>query len=146
MPKAKHLRCFKHFEGNCKEKLRKISICSAKDQKKFLNKVFGVYGKEEVILDAEDKKDLKRRLYVCVEGRARKRGKRSAWVGQHIPMQVLDIPRIKLRDDEEKHGCKGSTPGWVERRSWWQTNQIVHKPFRIHESRNVCSEEGCCFK
>ena len=67
MPKAKHLRCFKHFEGNCKEKLRTIGICSAKDQKKFLNKVFGVYGKEEGILDAEDKKDLKRRLYASKE-------------------------------------------------------------------------------
>ena len=67
IPKAKHLRCFKHFEGNCKEKLRKIGICSAKDQKKFLNKVFGVYGKEEGILDAEDKKDLKNRLQASKE-------------------------------------------------------------------------------
>ena len=67
MPKAKHLRCFKHFEGNCKEKLRTIGICSAKDRKKFLNKVFGVYGKEEGILDAEDKKDLNRRQYASKE-------------------------------------------------------------------------------
>ena len=62
MPKAKHLRCFKHFEGNCNEKLRTLGICTSKQQSTFINKVFGVKGKEEGILDAEDKKDLKRRL------------------------------------------------------------------------------------
>ena len=60
MPKAKHLRCFKHFEGNCKKKLRTLGICSTKHQSTFINKVFGVRGKQEGILDAEDKKDLKR--------------------------------------------------------------------------------------
>ena len=67
MPKAKHLRRFKHFEGNCKEKLRTLGICSSKQQNTFINKVFGVKGKKEGILDAEDKKDLKRRLEASKE-------------------------------------------------------------------------------
>lgn len=62
MPKAKHLSCFKHFEDNCKEKLRTLGICNTKQQSAFINKVFGVRGKQEGILGAEDKKDLKRRL------------------------------------------------------------------------------------
>jgi len=64
MPKAKHLRCFKHFEGNCKEKLRTLGICTTKQQSTFINKV---KGKKEGILDAEDKKDLKRRLEASKE-------------------------------------------------------------------------------
>lgn len=55
MPKAKHLRCFKHFEGNCKEKLRTLGICTTKQQSIFINREFRVKGKKEGILGAEDK-------------------------------------------------------------------------------------------
>ena len=59
---AQSLRCFKHFESNCKEKLREIGIRQRKDQRYFLHKVFGVPGKEEGILDAVDRHDLRKRL------------------------------------------------------------------------------------
>lgn len=59
---ARSLRCFKHFESNCKEKLRTIGIREAKEQRFFLQKVFGVPGKENGILDAVDREDLRKRL------------------------------------------------------------------------------------
>lgn len=59
---ARSLRCFKHFESNCKEKLRTIGIREAKEQRFFLQKVFGVPGKEHGILDAVDREDLRKRL------------------------------------------------------------------------------------
>ncbi|CAB3989984.1 Mitogen-activated kinase kinase kinase A [Paramuricea clavata] len=52
---AKHIQCIKHFEGNCKQKLHKIGIQQKKDQKVFLEKVFGVQDKSEGMVDAEDK-------------------------------------------------------------------------------------------
>ena len=61
-------------------------------------------------------------------------------------MQVLEISRIKLRDDEKQHGCKGSTPCWAKGRSRRQTSPLIHKPIRIHEPCNVQFEEGYCFK
>ena len=42
MPKVRHLQCFKHFEGNCKEKLRTVGICTSKKQSTLINKAFGV--------------------------------------------------------------------------------------------------------
>lgn len=46
LPKATHLQCIHHFEGNCKQKLRKIgNIQDAKSQKWFLNPIFGVPGR-----------------------------------------------------------------------------------------------------
>ncbi|PIK57067.1 hypothetical protein BSL78_06007 [Apostichopus japonicus] len=59
IPLAKHLRCFKHFENNCREKLRSIGIQARKDQRFFLQKVFGMKGKSKGILDAEDDIELK---------------------------------------------------------------------------------------
>ena len=59
---SQSLRCFKHFENNCKNKLRELGIRSEKDQKYFLGKTFGVRGKEEGIIDATDGKDLRERL------------------------------------------------------------------------------------
>ena len=59
---SQSLRCFKHFENNCKNKLRDLGIKSEKDQKYFLAKTFGVRGKEEGIIDAVDGKDLRKRL------------------------------------------------------------------------------------
>ncbi|KAJ7354914.1 hypothetical protein OS493_029023 [Desmophyllum pertusum] len=53
LPKATHLRCIRHFEGNCKQKLREIGIREAKSQKCFLNPVFGVPGKIGGIVDLE---------------------------------------------------------------------------------------------
>lgn len=62
LKKSQSLRCFKHFENNCKDKLRKLGIRQEKNQRYFLGKTFGIKGKEEGILDATDDKDLKRRL------------------------------------------------------------------------------------
>lgn len=59
---AKSLRCFKHFETNCKEKLRTAGIRKTKEQRFFLQRVFGVHGKEEGILDADNQEDLRTRL------------------------------------------------------------------------------------
>ena len=56
------LRCFKHFETNCKEKLRAIGIREAKEQRFFMQRVFGVPEKEDGILDAADRDDLRKRL------------------------------------------------------------------------------------
>ena len=58
---SQSLRCFKHFENNCKNKLRDIGI-REKDQKYVLSKTLGVRGKEEGIIDAVDGKDLRKRL------------------------------------------------------------------------------------
>lgn len=59
---ARSLRCLKHFESNCKEKLRRIRNCEAKEQRFFLQQVFGVPGKEHGILDTVDREDLQKRL------------------------------------------------------------------------------------
>ena len=58
---SQSLRCFKHFENNCKNKLRDLGI-REKDQKYILAKTFGVRGQEEGIIDAVDGKDLRKRL------------------------------------------------------------------------------------
>ena len=59
---AKALRCFKHFERNCIEKLRAIGIREKRDHSYFIGKTFGIPGKCEGILDAEGRHDLRRRL------------------------------------------------------------------------------------
>ena len=65
LPKARHLRCVKHFETNCKQKLHAIGIKEGSQQKFFLQNVFGVVNKTDGIVDAEDKDDVKRRLEKC---------------------------------------------------------------------------------
>ena len=65
LQRAKHLRCVKHFEGNCKEELRRIGIREKKTQKFFLEKVFGVPEKGDGIVDANDKNDAKERIQAC---------------------------------------------------------------------------------
>ena len=65
LTKATHLRCVKHFKGNCKQKLNEIGIRERKNQKFFLEKVFGAPEKSEGIVDAEDKRDVKQRLDSC---------------------------------------------------------------------------------
>ena len=65
LPKARHLRCVKHFETDCKQKLHAIGIKEGSQQKFFLEKVFGVVNKTDGIVDAEDKDDVKRRLEKC---------------------------------------------------------------------------------
>ena len=68
LPKATHLRCIRHFQSNCKQKLQEIGIREAKAQKVFLDKVFGIPGKEEGIVDSESKKEVKEQL--CIATRA----------------------------------------------------------------------------
>ena len=65
LPKATHLRCIRHFQSNCKQKLREIGIREAKPQKVFLDKVFGIPGKEEGIVDVESKKEVKEQLRIA---------------------------------------------------------------------------------
>lgn len=62
LPKARHLRCIKHFESNCKRQLNTIGIKEANKQNFFLGKVFGVANKSKGIVDAEDKHDVKSSL------------------------------------------------------------------------------------
>lgn len=67
LPKATHLRCIRHFEGNCKQKLRDIGITEAKKQKFFLDEIFGVPGKVEGIVDLESKKEVKKQIKAVKE-------------------------------------------------------------------------------
>ena len=62
LPKATHLRCIRHFQSNCKEKLRETGIREAKSQKVFLDKVFGIPGKMDGIVDSENKTKVKEQL------------------------------------------------------------------------------------
>lgn len=57
MKKAIGLRCFNHFRRNCKDKLNALGIRKQQEQKVFLDRVFG--DGDEVILDSQDKSDLK---------------------------------------------------------------------------------------
>ena len=56
------LRCFRPFEGNCKDRLRAIGIKNPSDQTFFIERTFGVKGKRQGILDAKDERDLRKRL------------------------------------------------------------------------------------
>ena len=65
MKSATALRCFNHFQQNCKAKLKKIGVTKPQEQSVFLKAVFGKKNedKEEAgILDAEDAADLQARL------------------------------------------------------------------------------------
>ena len=57
MRHATGLRCFQHFQQNCRDKLNKIGICKPKEQKPFIDRGFGT-PTSEGLLDAEDKSDL----------------------------------------------------------------------------------------
>lgn len=59
---AKGLRCFVHFKRNCIDKLSELGIKEKKQQEFFLQTVFGKQDKEEGILDAWGKRDLRARL------------------------------------------------------------------------------------
>lgn len=67
LTKATHLRCIRHFEGNCKQKLCEIGISDAKNQKWFLEKVFGVPGKVTGVVDLESKKEVKKEILTLKE-------------------------------------------------------------------------------
>ena len=67
LPKATHLRCIRHFEGNCKQKLREIGIRDAKSQSCFLNPIFGVPGKSDGIVDLESKTEVKEQIRLTKE-------------------------------------------------------------------------------
>ena len=55
---ATGLRCFRHFQQNCQEKLRKIGIQQKQNQKVFLDTVFGKQGVCQGILGANTKDEL----------------------------------------------------------------------------------------
>ncbi|CAB4008811.1 Cyclin-dependent kinase 2, partial [Paramuricea clavata] len=59
---AKGLRCFIHFKRNCIDKLSELGRKEKKQQEFFLQTVFGKQDKEEGILDAWGKRDLRARL------------------------------------------------------------------------------------
>ena len=61
MRHATGLRCFRHFQQNCRDKLNKIGIRKANEQKPFIDRVFGT-PTSEGLLDAEDKSDLITRI------------------------------------------------------------------------------------
>lgn len=56
--------CIRHFQSNCKQKLHEIGIWEAKAQKVFLDKGFGIPGKEEGIVDSESRKEVKEQFPV----------------------------------------------------------------------------------
>ena len=55
---ATGLRCFRHFQQNCRDKQNKIGTCKRNDQKPFVDRVFEKPTSEGVLY-AEDKPDLK---------------------------------------------------------------------------------------
>ena len=65
---ARGLRCFAHFQRNCSEKLNSIGIKQKKEQSFFIDSVFGKKGKEEGILDAWGKRELRARLDSIKDG------------------------------------------------------------------------------
>ena len=56
------LRDFRHFRTNCSDKLHSIGIRANADKKYFLNKLFGLEGKEAGVFESEHKKELKKNL------------------------------------------------------------------------------------
>ena len=65
--KIKNLNQARGFMTDGEEALIRHCIGTQKKQRTFINKVFRVKGKKEGLLDAEDKKDLKRRLEASKE-------------------------------------------------------------------------------
>ena len=59
---ATGLRCFAHFQTNCIDKLNSIRIKQKKEQLFFIDSVFGKKEKNEDILDARGKRELRARL------------------------------------------------------------------------------------
>lgn len=59
LTKAKGLRCFAHFQRNCVNNLHSLGINQKAEQRFFIDAVFGQKDKEEGILDAWGKKDLR---------------------------------------------------------------------------------------
>lgn len=59
---SKGLRCFAHFQRNCVDKLNSLGIKEKKEQRFFIDATFGRKEKEEGILDAWGRKDLRARL------------------------------------------------------------------------------------
>ena len=60
MTKTRGLRCFNHFEENCKSKLKSVGVNNRQDQTFFVEHVFG--NNPDPILEAEDKNELNLRL------------------------------------------------------------------------------------
>ena len=56
------LRCFRHFQQNCQDKLRKLGIQQKQHQNVFLDTVFGKQGVCQRILDANTKDELLEKL------------------------------------------------------------------------------------
>lgn len=67
LPKATHLRCLRHFKGNCQKKLRELGVREEKSQKFFLDKVFGVHDKTPGLVDCETMKEVKQQLETVKE-------------------------------------------------------------------------------
>ena len=63
---ATGLRCFRHFQQNCRDKLHKLGIQKAAEQKFFIDTVFGT-SVSESLLDAYDKTDLRARTLAAKE-------------------------------------------------------------------------------
>lgn len=59
---AQSLRCFRHFEQNCKEKLKTIGITKRKQRAFFMSELFGGGDKSSGIIDAVNARDLRDRL------------------------------------------------------------------------------------
>ena len=66
MRHATGLRCFRHFQQNCRDKLHKLGIRKQTEQKFFIDTVFGTPASEG-LLDAYDKSDLKARTLAAKE-------------------------------------------------------------------------------
>ena len=92
MRHATALRCFRHFQQNCRDKLKKIGIRKRNEQKPFLERVFGTPTSEGV-LDAEDKPDLNARMLEAKDPKLTKKETPKFWryLKSHKKMMVKSM-------------------------------------------------------
>ena len=159
---ARSLRCFKHFETNCKEKLRTTGIRKTKEQRFFLQRVFGVHGKEEGILDADNKEDLRQRLDLAkmeIERREREVLKREDeaykpkfWsfldehfemMGSHMVANVRKEAGMVVEDDGKPARCYSNNSESMNnvmrsaKETFLKENPSISQLNKIQFTRNV---------
>jgi len=162
MKNARSLRCFKHFETNCKEKLRTTGIRKTKEQRFFLQWVFGVHGKEEGILDADNQEDLRQRLDLAkmeIERREREVLKREDeaykprfWsfldehfemMGSHMVANVRKEAGMVVEDDGKPARCYSNNSESMNnvmrsaKETFLKENPCISQLNKIQFTRNV---------
>ena len=79
MRHATGLRCFPHFQQNCRDKLDKLGIRKQTEQKFFIDTAFET-PTSEGLLDAYDKSDLRARRLAAKKATGKVNWERNSWV------------------------------------------------------------------